>query len=215
MSGAGKITGGQVVRERSFGQDYRPTAVDRFGVWLSARQIRSWAGRFEGKRLGDFGCGYQAAFVRSVLNELERAVLVDVAISGDLKTNPKITAIEGAIPGVLAEVPSGSLDVVLCISVLEHLWDPLAAMRECLRIVRPAGVCLFNVPSWRGKKFLEYSAFRLGLSPKDEMDDHKTYYDVKDLWPLLVRAGFLPSNIRCFAHKFGLNTFAVCKATPR
>jgi hypothetical protein len=72
-------------------------------------------------------------------------------------------------------------------------------------------MCLFNVPSWRGKKFLEYSAFRLGLSPKDEMDDHKAYYDVKDLWPLLVRAGFLPSGIQCFPHKFGLNTFAVCK----
>ncbi|OLC37213.1 MAG: hypothetical protein AUH28_04620 [Acidobacteria bacterium 13_1_40CM_56_16] len=85
-------------------------------------------------------------------------------------------------------------------------------LEQCLRIVRPEGVCLFNVPSWRGKRFLEYSAFRLGLSPKDEMDDHKMYYDVKDLWPLLVRAGFLPSRIRCFSHKFGLNTFAVCTA---
>jgi hypothetical protein len=27
---------------------------------------------------------------------------------------------------------------------------------------------------------------------------------------MLVLAGFLPSNIRCFSHKFGLNTFAVC-----
>jgi hypothetical protein len=72
-------------------------------------------------------------------------------------------------------------------------------------------MCLFNVPSWRGKWFLEYSAFRLGLSPKDEIDDHKTYYDVKDFWPLLVRAGFRPSGIRCFSHKFGLNTFAVCR----
>jgi SAM-dependent methyltransferase len=148
-----------------------------------------------------------------VLSKLERAVLVDVALAEDLKRDCKVTAIEGALPGVLAGVPSGSLDVVICISVLEHLWDPLTALRECLRIIRPGGTCLFNVPSWRGKRFLEYSAFRLGLSPKDEMDDHKTYYDVRDLWPLLVRAGFLPSNIRCFPHKFGMNTFAVCKST--
>jgi len=45
---------------------------------------------------------------------------------------------------------------------------------------------------------LEYSAFRLGFSPAEEMDDHKCYYDVKDFWPLLVRAGFRPSDIRCF-----------------
>ena len=38
------------------------------------------------------------------------------------------------------------------------------------------------------------------------------YYDVRDLWPLLVAAGFRPSQIDCFSHKFGLNTFAVCKA---
>ena len=44
------------------------------------------------------------------------------------------------------------------------------------------------------------------------MDDHKAYYDVKDFWPLLVRAGFRPSNIDCFPHKFGLNTFAVCRS---
>jgi SAM-dependent methyltransferase len=114
------------------------------------------------------------------------------------------------LPDVLKQLPTRSLDIVLCVSVLEHLWDPQSALQECYRITRPGGVCMFNVPSWRGKWFLELSAFRLGLSPKDEMDDHKTYYGVRDLWPLLVRAGFLPSNIRCFSHKFGLNTFAVC-----
>jgi SAM-dependent methyltransferase len=198
-------------RERAFGQDYEPTIVDRFGVWLSGRQIHRYAGSVLHKHLGDFGCGYNAAFVRTVLPSLERAVLVDSALAHDLKTEPKVTAIEGVLPGALEQIPSDSLDIVLCVSVLEHLWTPLDTLTECFRIVRPDGICLFNVPSWRGKRFLEFSAFRLGLSPRDEMDDHKTYYDVKDFWPLLVRAGFLPSNIRCFSHKFGLNTFAVCR----
>ena len=64
----------------------------------------------------------------------------------------------------------------------------------------------------RGKTFLEFSAFRLGLSPKSEMDDHKMYYDKRDLWPLLVKAGFLPSAIETRYHKFGLNLFAVAHA---
>jgi SAM-dependent methyltransferase len=200
------------VRDRAFGQDYQPTVIDQLGVWLSARQIRRYAGSLSGKRLGDFGCGYQAQFARSALAVLESAVLVDLVLAEDLKNHPKIAALEGVLPSVLAEVPSASLDIVLCMSVLEHLWNPLAVLQECFRIVRGGGICLYNVPSWRGKRFLEYSAFRLGLSPKDEMDDHKAYYDVKDFWPLLVRAGFLPSNIRCFSHKFGLNTFAVCQS---
>ena len=211
MSDGSKLVPREGMRERAFGQGYDPTWVDRFGVWLSARQIRRYAGSFSGRRLGDFGCGYQAAFVRTVLPELQHAVLVDAALSDDLKTRADVTAIEGILPGVLEHVPTASLDIVLCVSVLEHLWDPQAAVAECFRIVRPGGVCLFNVPSWRGKRLLECSAFRLGLSPKDEMDDHKSYYDVRDIWPLLVRGGFRPSNIRCFSHKFGLNTFAVCR----
>ncbi len=70
---------------------------------------------------------------------------------------------------------------------------------------------MINVPSWMGKRWLEFSAFRLGLSPRAEIDDHKRYYDPKELWTLLVSAGFRPSEIRCFRHKFGLNTFAMCR----
>jgi SAM-dependent methyltransferase len=215
MSNGPKAVLREGMRDRAYGEGYQPTIIDRFGVWLSARQIRRYAGSLAGKRLGDFGCGYQAAFVRSVLAEVQQAVLVDSALAADLQGLSNVTAIEGIMPEVLDRVPSASLDIVLCISVLEHLWEPVHLLKHCLRVVRPDGTCIFNVPSWRGKKFLEYSAFRLGLSPKDEMDDHKTYYDVRDFWPLLVRAGFLPSQIRCFSHKFGLNTFAVCSAAQR
>jgi SAM-dependent methyltransferase len=98
---------------------------------------------------------------------------------------------------------------VLLISVLEHLREPLAALESARRLLRPGGRLLINVPTWRGKTWLEFSAFRLGLSPKVEIDDHKMYYDQRDLWPLLVRAGFRPSDIRLRYHKFGLNLFAV------
>jgi predicted SAM-dependent methyltransferase len=96
--------------------------------------------------------------------------------------------------------------------VLEHLWEPQVMLSECRRLLAPGGTLLVNVPSWRGKRALEFSAFRLGLSPPEEMDDHKAYYDPKDLWPLLVRAGFAPRHIHCSTHKFGLNTFATCVA---
>ncbi|HTT61828.1 MAG TPA: class I SAM-dependent methyltransferase [Bryobacteraceae bacterium] len=198
-------------RSESFGQDYRLTAVDRFGIWLSARKLRRFA-RYAGNRVGDFGCGYQASFARTVLNEAAHITLIDVSLAPDLKEHPKIAAIEGGLPESLRLLANESLDVILCVSVLEHLWEPLRALVEFRRILAPGGVCLLNVPSWRGKRFLEFSAFRLGLSPRAEMDDHKMYYDVRDFWPLLVQAGFRPSGIRCFPHKFGLNTFAVCKA---
>jgi SAM-dependent methyltransferase len=198
------------VRARAFAQDYDPSMTDRFGVWLSARQIRRWVPSFAGKRVGDIGCGFHATFLRSILDEVAGATLVDVQLADDLKRHPKVSAVEGPLPDALTPIPSASLDVVMAISVIEHLWDPLGGLRHLHRLLVPGGISLINVPSWKGKRYLELSAFRLGFSPKSEMEDHKMYYDVRDLWPLLVQAGFKPSRITCFSHKLGLNTFAVC-----
>lgn len=203
-----------VSREAAFGQEGRITGVDRAGIWLSGHQIRRTVGSLDGKDVGDFGCGFQATYMRTVLDRVRSATLVDIALADDLKSRPDITAIEGKLPGVLQDLPDRSLDVILCMSVLEHLWEPGQALTHFRRLVRPGGVLAINVPSWRGKRALEFSAFRLGLSPASEMDDHKRYYDPRDLWPLLVAARFVPHGIRCFRHKLGLNTFAVCKVDP-
>lgn len=201
-------------RGDSFGQGYDPTVVDRFGVWLSARQIRRWIPSFRGKRVGDFGCGFHATFARTILGEAREVVLADVSLADELKHDVRVRAFEAPLPDTLPKLDDGSLDVIMCISVLEHLWEPLEALGHFRRILAPGGVCLLNVPSWAGKRYLELSAFKLKLSPAREMNDHKMYYDVKDLWPLLVRAGFLPEHIKCFPHKLGLNTFAVCTKEP-
>jgi len=198
-------------RSTAFGQTGTMSPVDRLGVWLSGHRIRKEVGDFGGRAMGDFGCGYQARFARTVLDDVASATLIDVALADDLKSDPRVRAVEGSLPEALAQVDDDSLDIVLCVSVLEHLWHPEVALAEFNRVLAPGGTCVVNVPSWRGKWFLETSAFRFGLSPREEMDDHKWYFDPRDLWPLLVRAGFVPHGIRCYRHKFGLNTFAACR----
>lgn len=200
-------------RSESFGQGYRPTVVDRFGIWLSSRKIHRTVGSFRGIALADIGCGYQASFTRSVLDEVAQALVVDVALAPDLKSHPKATAVEGLLPESLSSVPDASIDVAVCNNVIEHLWEPVATLAACRRILRRGGILFVNVPNWHGKRFLEFSAFRLGLSPASEMNDHKMYYAPRDLWPLLVRAGFLPQHIALGTHKFGLNTYAVCRVS--
>ena len=79
-------------RTESFGEGYNPTVVDRFGVWLSARQIHRHVTDFHGKRMGDFGCGFHAALTRTVLDRVASAVLADVSLAPDLVVHPKIMA---------------------------------------------------------------------------------------------------------------------------
>ena len=185
--------------------------VDRFGVWLSGRKVRRAVSSFEGADIGDFGCGYHATLARSLLPAAGSLLLADVAIAEDLAQERKVTVLEGPLHTTFTKVESESLDVVLCLSVIEHLVQPEPVLEHLHRSLRPGGSCIINVPTWVGKRFLELSAFRLGTSPPREMDDHKRYYDPRDLWPMLVAAGFPPHAIRCHRHKFGLNTIAICR----
>jgi SAM-dependent methyltransferase len=184
-------------------------------VWLSKRQIEKVVGPLAAKDVADVGCGYDATFMRNVLDQVGTATLIDVSLAPDLADRPRVRAIEGLLPGAMEQVDDASLDVVLCMSVVEHLWEPELTLEHFRRVLRPGGVCAVNVPSWWGKRALEYSAFKLGTSPAEEMDDHKMYYDPRDLWPLMVKAGFMPHAIKCFRHKFGLNTFAVATVTEQ
>jgi SAM-dependent methyltransferase len=198
-------------RGHAYGQRAELTVVDRFGIWLSARRVHREAGSVAGQSIADFGCGYQARIARTFASAAASLTLVDVAVAEEARGLPNTRAIEGDLPEALADLPDASFDLVLCLSVLEHLWQPETMLAECRRVLAPGGLLLVNVPSWRGKRFLEFSAFRLKLSPVDEMDDHKRYYDPRDLWTLLRAADFLPREIHCVRHKFGLNTFASCR----
>ena len=194
----------------SYGQN-KLTFVDRIGVWLSQRVIsRELPDRSDLAAL-ELGCGFRAAQLLALAPRLKRGVGVDLQLAPELAGLEKFTFHEGTIEETLLTLTAQTFDVVLLISVLEHLRDPLFVIEAVRGLLKPSAVLLINVPTWRGKAFLEFSAFRLGLSPKVEMDDHKMYYDKRDLWPLLVRAGFKPSLIKLRYHKLGLNLFAAAQ----
>ena len=194
----------------SYGQ-YGLTPVDRFGVWLSQRAIRRHLPSRNDLEVLELGCGYRATQLVALESKLKRGVGVDFQIAPELQTLEKFTFHEWAIERTLPNLESESMDVVMLISVLEHLADPQSVIQSAWRLLRRSGLLLVNVPTWSGKRFLEVSAFRLGFSSKVEIDDHKMYYDKRNLWPMLVSAGFKPSQIRLRYHKFGLNLFAAAR----
>jgi SAM-dependent methyltransferase len=197
-------------RSTSFAQHRPPTPVDRLGRWLSTAKMRAWLGDTDGVRAADIGCGYDAALAQQLFPSARELLLVDVAVDPTLR-RAGTTVLEGHLPAVLDDVADGSVDAVICNNVVEHLTDRAALLQALHRITAPGGRCVINVPSWRGKACLEFAAFRLGVSPPEEMEDHKIYYDPHDLWPHLVEAGFLPSRIKVRRHKLGLNTIALCR----
>ena len=199
-----------VDRETAYGEEAL-TIVDRFGVHLSRRAVERVVGSRSGLVALDLGCGFHATLLRALLPRLESGVGVDLRVSDQAKAVGRLTFVETTVEDALGSMAAGSFDLVMLMSVLEHLSEPLAVLSETRRVVRRGGLVLINVPTWRGKELLEFSAFRLGTSPACEMDDHKMYFDKRDLWPMLVRAGFRPRGVRLRYHKFGLNLFAVAR----
>ena len=191
------------------------TLADRAGVWLSQLAIRRCLRNLKNLEVLELGCGYYAGNLIALKPKLKRGIGVDFRIAPELQTLEGFTFHQATIEEVLPKLESNTLDVVMLISVLEHLVDPRFVVQSAWRLLRPSGLLLINVPTWFGKRFLELSAFRLGFSPKLEIDDHKMYYGKRDLWPMLVRSGFKPSQMQLRYHKFGLNLFAAAKKGAR
>jgi 2-polyprenyl-3-methyl-5-hydroxy-6-metoxy-1,4-benzoquinol methylase len=53
-----------------------------------------------------------------------------------------------------AEIAAGSLDLVLCLDVLEHMPDPWTMVRRLSRLLRPGGRLILSVPNIRHWKFV-------------------------------------------------------------
>lgn len=56
-------------------------------------------------------------------------------------------------------IPSGALDAILCTEVFEHLVDPLAALTEFARILKPDGFLLLTAPMVSASHMQPYHFF--------------------------------------------------------
>ena len=75
-------------------------------------------------------------------------------------------------------VDEGSADVIVLLDVLEHLPDPVAALRHCARALRPRGGLVLTVPA--------YPAL---MGPWDEMLGHLRRYTRTQLLAQAQQAG--------------------------
>ena len=196
-------------RISSFGQSRKKSILDFFGIWLSTRRIVRIIKKNKVQSIGDFGCGFNAGLAKETRHLVERSVIVDVALDQKLIDSSEFDAYVGTLPHVLENVPHHSLDLIVMNSVLEHLDYPIETLTTIRKILKPGGILFINVPSWFGKIFLEFTSFRMSLSPAEEMEDHKRYYNKRELWMELRRSGFLPSKMKIRRHKLGMNVFAI------
>lgn len=201
------------MRENSYGQSRKLNFLDLVGEYLSKRSFTRLLKRNKNlqKSMLDAGCGFNARLTSGIWEKFSICYLADISLSPKIKAidSDRLKLLEGPIEETLKSITDQSIDFIVANNVIEHLINPDSVIVEFRRIISKRGLIYINVPSWRGKYFLELAAFRLGMAPVEEMQDHKNYYSKHELWTLVRRSNFNPRAISISSRKFGLNSTVV------
>ena len=111
-----------------------------------------------------------------------------------------------AIPTTLerAEIPGGSVDVVVMLHVIEHLPDPLATLGEINRILKPGGHLVIETPRYDSLLFALLGRRERSLS----CDGHIYFFTTKTLRALYEKAGFSHRQLRLVGRSLSLQRLA-------
>ncbi|HEV7496363.1 class I SAM-dependent methyltransferase [Baekduia sp.] len=178
----------------AYGFDRLP-GLAALGMHLRHRPVVNHVRRHRPAGMLDLGCGYRADLLTLVHKEVQMAVGVDLEVDHDHGATHGLTLVDGEIVAILDTFDADSFDYITMMSVLEHLPDPQDVLNGIHRVLAPGGMAVVHVPTWLGKPVLEAVAFRRGIST-ESIDDHRTYYRIAELWPMVIHAGFRPMNTK-------------------
>lgn len=142
------------------------------------KQVLPYISRYPNCQLLDIGCGWEARLLKDVSPYITRGVGIDFK-APNIKTE-KIQTFTAHLDESLP-FESESFDLITKLAVLEHLDHPLEILKECARVLRPNSGLVITVPSKYAKPVLEFLAFRVGVVSRDEILDHKNYFNKEDL----------------------------------
>jgi SAM-dependent methyltransferase len=103
--------------------------------------------RCAGRDVLEAGCGegYGADLIAEVANRVVALDYDEATVAHVRARYPRVDVRHGNL-ATLA-LPDASVDVVVNLQVIEHLWDQPQFVTECLRVLRPSGLLLMSTPN--------------------------------------------------------------------
>ncbi|MET0899400.1 MAG: class I SAM-dependent methyltransferase [Mycobacterium sp.] len=92
-----------------------------------------------------FGEGYGADLLAGVARSVVGVDYDESAVAHVRARYPRVKAIQGNLADL--PLPDASVDVVVNLQVIEHLWDQSQFVGECRRVLRPGGLLLMSTPN--------------------------------------------------------------------
>lgn len=117
------------------------------------------------RRAVEVGCGVGVFSVELLAAGVDEVVVVDVSARALARTrdrvghDPRLSVVHGDVrrydPG-----DAGRFDVLVCVDALHHIGDPVDALDDMCRLVRPGGALIGNI--WTADHFHEFQRLRRG-----------------------------------------------------
>jgi len=128
-------------------------------------------------RILDAGCGSG----RNMVELARHGAVSGVELSSTSVALARARNAGEVIAGSVLEMPfeSDGFDLAVCLDVIEHLADDVAALRELRRVVAPGGLLLVTVP-----------AYQWLWSGHDEVNHHHRRYNSRSLERAAAQAGW-------------------------
>jgi SAM-dependent methyltransferase len=128
-------------------------------------------------RILDAGCGSG----RNMVELTRHGTVTGVELSSTSVSLARARGVGEVIEGSVLDMPfpPDSFDLAVCLDVIEHLKDDLAALRELRRTVAPGGALLVTVP-----------AYQWLWSGHDEINHHHRRYTRRSLQRVAEQAGW-------------------------
>ena len=156
-----------------------------------------------GGRLLDLGCG-SGGFLRE-MQRLPEWQVQGIEVSQETAAFAREQLDLDVQAGTLedAHLPANFFDVVTMWDVLEHLADPLGALREIHRILKPSGLLISSSPNAASLDAKVFGRYWIGL----DFPRHLYVFAPSTLFDLLHKAGLQPEESFCFYGRY--TTFAL------
>ena len=107
-----------------------------------------------------------------------------------------------------APMENKTFDTIVALAVIEHIDIPdvFAVVGKFKPKLKPGGTIFLTTPTRMAKPVLEFLAF-INMVDKENIEEHKHYWNKKEIYELAVKNGFEIKEYRKF--QFGFNQFAV------
>lgn len=156
----------------------------------------------------DLGCGITDLPDRLTAGQTYTGVDAwSVALARGAERYPQFQFISCDLNHETLQFPAASFDTVVMIAVLEHLHQPLHALQEARRMLKPGGTLVLTTPSPLGDLAHQIGS-RLYLFYSEEEVQHVEIFNRRKLYNLAKNAGLHILRFEYFA--FGLNQLLVC-----